>query len=118
MIDDEGMETATTRESANPSPGDAVVTMVEGEVSRDRVADLIEAFPARSPDELGDSILGTMLVQDTDSDRWRIVTLWRSMDDLREYRASVETPAAIEVFRAAGAEPHVTVWTADLLLLK
>ena len=96
---------------------DIVVTMVEGEVDPARVPDLLEAFPAKSVDELPDFILGTMLVRESDSNRWRVVTQWRSMADLQDYVASVETPGAKEAFQAAGVEPSVTVWSADRVLV-
>lgn len=94
-----------------------VVTMVEGEVDPTRVADLVEAFPAKSADELPEFILATMLVRESNSNRWRVVTSWRSMGDLEEYIKSVETPGAKAAFQAAGVEPSVTVWNADRLLI-
>lgn len=96
---------------------EVVVTMVEGEVDPARVSDLIEAFPAKSVDELPEFILGTMLVRESDSDAWRVVTLWRSMGDLEEYVKTVETPGAKAAFQAAGVEPSVTVWSADRVLV-
>ncbi len=95
-----------------------VVTMVEGEVDPARVPDLLEAFPARSVDELPEFILGTMLVRESDSNGWRVVTLWRSLGDLEEYVKSVETPGAKAAFQAAGVEPSVSVWSADRVLVK
>lgn len=97
---------------------DTVVTMVEGTVDPARVPDLLESFPATSAEELPPHLLGTMLVHESDSDRWRIVTLWRSMNDLEEYLRAVETPAARQAFLAAGAEPTVSVWKADRVLLR
>lgn len=94
-----------------------VVTMVEGEVDPARVPDLLEAFPATSVGELPDFILGTMLVRESESNRWRVVTQWRSMSDLQDYVASVETPGAKAAFQAAGVEPSVTVWSADRVLV-
>lgn len=95
-----------------------VVTMVEGEVDPSRASDLIEAFPAKSVDELPEFILGTMLVRESESNRWRVVTQWRSMGDLQEYVRSVETPGAKAAFQAAGVEePSVTVWSADRVLV-
>lgn len=93
-----------------------VVTMVEGEVDPARVPDLLKAFPASSADELPEFILGTMLVRESTSNRWRVVTSWRSMGDLEEYVNSVETPGAKAAFQAAGVEPSVTVWSADRFL--
>lgn len=95
-----------------------VVTMVEGEVEPARLPDLLEAFPARSADELPEFILGTMLVRESgSSNTWRVVTLWRSMGDLEDYVNSVETPGAKAAFQAAGVEPSVSVWSADRVLL-
>jgi hypothetical protein len=94
-----------------------VVTMVEGEVDPTRVPDLLEAFPAKSVDELPEFILGTMLVRESDSNRWRVVTLWHSMGDLEEYVRSVDTPGAKAAFQTAGVEPSVTVWSADRVLI-
>ena len=94
-----------------------VVTMVEGEVDPARVPDLLGAFPAESADDLPEFILGTMLVRGSDSDVWRVVTLWRSMADLEAYVQSVETPGAKAAFRAAGVEPSVTVWNAERVVI-
>jgi hypothetical protein len=41
---------------------------------------------------------------------WRIVTVWRSREQLEEYRRSVDTPAAVVIFREAGVEPTVAVY--------
>jgi len=45
-----------------------------------------------------------------EGDEWRIVTLWRSREQLEEYRRSVDTPAAVKIFRDVGAEPTVTFY--------
>jgi heme-degrading monooxygenase HmoA len=45
-----------------------------------------------------------------DANEWRIVTVWRSREQLEEYRRSVDTPAAVTIFRNAGAEPDVAVF--------
>lgn len=96
---------------------ETVVTMVDGEVDPDQIPTLLEAFPGESSDDLPDFILGTMLVSEVGSNRWRVVTLWRSMADLEAYLQSVDTPAAKQAFLAAGAEPSVSVWNADRVLL-
>jgi hypothetical protein len=96
---------------------ETVVTMVEATVEPARVPDLLEAFPATSAEDLPSHILGTMLLHETESDVWRIVTLWRSMNDLDEYLRAVETPAARQAFLMAGAEPAVSLWKADRVLL-
>jgi len=87
--------------------------MVEGVVPAGRVPDLLEAFPAG---DLPPFILSTTLARESTSDRWRVVTIWRSREDLDAYVASVDTPAALAAFRAAGVEPEITIWDADRVL--
>ena len=91
----------------------AVVTAVEGVVPADRVSDLLDTFPAG---DLPPFILATTLAKDAGSDRWRVVTIWRSREELDEYVASVDTPAALAAFRAAGVEPELTIWEADRVM--
>jgi len=93
-----------------------VVTMVEARVEAARRDELIAAFPAKTPADLPPWLLGTMLISDPATDRWRIVTSWRSRSDLDEYRRSVEVPAAVQAFRSVGAEPLVEIWQAAILL--
>lgn len=52
----------------------------------------------------------TFLLHATDGDVWRVVTVWRTSEDLDGYRASVETPEGVRMFRAAGAEPTLTIF--------
>lgn len=94
----------------------AVVTTVEGVVPAERVPALLEAFPAAEPGDLPPFILATTLTREADSDRWRVVTIWRSREELDEYVASVDTPGALAAFRAAGTEAEVTLWEADRVL--
>lgn len=91
----------------------AVVTTVEGVVPAERVSDLLDTFPTGDPPPF---ILATTTAKDSGSDRWRVVTIWRSRDELDEYVASVDTPAALEAFQAAGVEPELTIWEADRVL--
>ena len=94
----------------------AVVTMVEGVVPAEGVPALLETFPAAEPGDLPPFILSTTLAREADSDRWRVVTIWRSREDLDEYLASVDTPGALAAFRAAGVEAEVSLWEADRVL--
>ncbi len=86
-----------------------VVTMLEAQVPQEQAAVLIDAFGG-SADALPTFILETFLLHAAGSDLWRIVTVWASQDALDEYRASVETPEGVRMFRAAGADPTLTVF--------
>ena len=53
------------------------------------------------------------LLQMKDNPRlWRIVTVWESIEVLQKVRSSGETPPGILVFRAAGAEPTLSIFEA------
>jgi hypothetical protein len=86
-----------------------VVTMLEARVPEEHVSGLVDAFNATS-DALPPFIVESFLVHASNSDLWRIVTVWASQDDLDKYRASVETPEGVRMFRSAGAEPTLTVF--------
>jgi quinol monooxygenase YgiN len=86
-----------------------VVTMVEGRVERDRMNDLVTAF-SQGSGNLPPAIVESFLLRAEDSDTWRIISVWRSREELDAYRASVETPGAFAIFRAAGVEPTLTIF--------
>ena len=85
-----------------------VVTMVEAQVAEEQQETLLGEY--RGLGDLPPFILETFLLRDTDSDLWRITTVWESAEALAEYVESVETPEALRIFRAAGAEPSLTVF--------
>jgi len=51
-----------------------------------------------------------MLRDVKDSSLWRIVTVWESRDALETMRQSGETPRGVLMFRAADAEPMLSVF--------
>jgi hypothetical protein len=86
-----------------------VVTMLEAAVDEDHTGLLIEKFTAGG-DSLPPSILESFLLHDAGTGAWRIVTIWTSREALDGYRTAVETPEGVRMFRAAGAEPALSVW--------
>ncbi len=86
-----------------------VVTMLEARVEGDQADLLVGQFGAAggSPPPF---ILESLLLHNADNDMSRIATVWESQDALDGYRASVETPEGVRMFRAAGAEPALTVF--------
>jgi len=86
-----------------------LVTMLEAQVPDDQAAVLINEYGA-AVDALPPVIVETFLLHAAGSDLWRIVTVWASRDALDEYRRSVDTPAGVLMFRAAGAEPSLAIF--------
>lgn len=81
-----------------------VLTMVAAHVAEERGSELRHSF-AGATANMPPGILQTFLLRVPEGHEWRILTVWRSREELERYRASVETPEAIRVFRSVGAEP-------------
>lgn len=86
-----------------------VVTMLEALVAAERSDDFVREFERRTA-ALPPPIIATFLVRPRDGDRWGIITVWRSAEDLGTYRRSVDTPEGVQMFRAVDAEPELTVF--------
>jgi hypothetical protein len=86
-----------------------VVTVLEATVADDRAADLEAAYCAGG-EKLPPGLLHTDLLQANDgTGRWRIQSFWSSRAALDAMR-SAGTPAGVRMFRAAGAEPVLSVF--------
>lgn len=87
-----------------------VITILEARVSPENWDALEKAFKA------GTELLPPQLVQSflthnaKDPTLWRIISVWRSREALEEMRRTEETPAGILMFRAAGAEPSLSLF--------
>jgi heme-degrading monooxygenase HmoA len=82
-----------------------LLSITSATVPPDSAPAVIEAYRGVTS-QLSAAVLHTALVHG-DANDWRIVTLWRSREQLEEYRRRVGTAAAIKIFRDAGAEPTV-----------
>jgi hypothetical protein len=88
-----------------------VLTQLEGTVAPEQWDTLKQAYRAEMNEPLPPYIVQTYLIQDSvNSELWRIITIWRSRQALMDYRASVETPSGVLMFRAAGTEPTLTIF--------
>jgi heme-degrading monooxygenase HmoA len=87
-----------------------LVTMLEARVPAGRENDLRDAFVAVGKTALPPGLVRSALLHDArDPARWRIETVWASRDALDAMR-SAGTPAGVLMFRAAGAEPELSVF--------
>lgn len=86
------------------------MTVLEGNVTPEN-AKVLQAKFSSMMTKLPPTIVKTYLVQQSsDPAVWRIVTIWRSQQDLDAMR-SQGTPAGVLMFREAGAEPEYTAFT-------
>jgi quinol monooxygenase YgiN len=86
-----------------------VLTVLEAHVPQARQADLQSAYRSAVHDTVPPGLLRSSLLQAThDPTVWRIETLWESRQALDAMRGT-GTPRGVQIFRAAGAEPSLTV---------
>ncbi len=87
-----------------------VMTVLEAQVETDKTSALQEAYQ-EGIRQLDAGIVKTFLVQASrEPSTWRILTLWENRAALDAMRASGETPRGVLMFRAAGAEPTLSVF--------
>ncbi len=90
-----------------------ILTILEATVAPERAADLQAAFregEGKTPPGFVRSMLVRSVAEPT---RWRIETLWSSRAALDAMRQTGGTPQGIVMFRAAGAEPTLTLLEVD-----
>jgi heme-degrading monooxygenase HmoA len=86
-----------------------VLTILEATVPSDRAADLQAAFRSAAAQVPPGFVRSHLVSFAADPTRWRIETLWTSRDALAAMRQA-GTPAGVLMFRAAGAEPSLSIF--------
>ena len=86
-----------------------MLTVLEATVAPERVADLQAAFHNAATQVPSGLVRSHLVTAVADPTRWRIETLWTSREALAAMRQA-GTPAGVLMFRAAGAEPTLSVY--------
>lgn len=86
-----------------------VLTILEATVSPERAGDLERAFRAEAGNVPPGLVRSFLVCAANDRTRWRIETLWASREVLMAMRQA-GTPAGVLMFRAAGAEPTLSIY--------
>lgn len=86
-----------------------ILTILEASVAAEQWHTLQQAYQA-GLGHLPPQMVQTFLVQQAkDPTKWQMLSFWHSSEALDEYRQTAGTPEGILWFRAAGAEPSLTV---------
>jgi hypothetical protein len=86
-----------------------VLTILEATVLPERASDLQAAFRGAGAQVPLGLIRSHLISSAAEPTRWRIETLWESRDALAAMRQA-GTPAGVLMFRAAGAEPSLSIY--------
>lgn len=87
-----------------------VMTVLEAHVAEGRWADLEGAVASRAGQRPAQLEISYLVQSADDPTLWRLVGLWRSREELEQYRQSVEAVGGVQMFRSAGAEPTMNVY--------
>ena len=88
-----------------------IVTVLEAFVDPDRQRDLEVAYSDAIHDTKPAGLVRSSLLHATyDENLWRIETVWESREALEAMRRAGGTPRGLLIFRAAGAEPALSVF--------
>jgi heme-degrading monooxygenase HmoA len=87
-----------------------VMTVLEAHVPADRRDDVERVF-REGMAVLPDVIVESYLLRDTtDPSRFRLTTVWRSLEALEAMRASGVKPKGVQMFESVGATPTLSVF--------
>jgi hypothetical protein len=86
-----------------------ILTVLEAAIAPDPVADLEAAFRGVGTNLPAGLVRSLLISSTSDPTHWRIETLWTSRDALAAMRQA-GTPAGVLMFRAAGAEPALSLY--------
>lgn len=88
-----------------------VITLLQARVAPEKAA-LLENAYSEAIQHLDAGLQQSYLLRDAaDPTQWKILTIWKSQAARDAMRNSGETPRGILVFRAAGAEPELSVFS-------
>src|SRR5438105_531139 len=87
-----------------------ILTVLDGTVAPERTNGLRDAYANLTNRPRPNGLVRSDLLQSgSDASHWRLQTLWASREALDHMR-SQGTPGGVLVFRAAGAEPTLTIF--------
>ena len=87
-----------------------VITVLEATVNAEKWAMLEAAYRAALQEQTPGLVQTFLLHSSAEPTRWQIVTVWKDRAALNAMRQSGETPRGVVIFRAAGAEPTLTIF--------
>ena len=87
-----------------------IITMLEARVSKENWSALENAYQTGTQQREAGLVQSFLIHGVKDDELWRIVTIWQSKEALDEMRKSGEIPRGVLIFRAANAEPVLSIF--------
>jgi quinol monooxygenase YgiN len=87
-----------------------VMTILEAHIDPEERAAFQAAYEAGTSKLLPGMVRTYLVRSNTDPNLWRMMAVWNSPEAVNQMRASGQTPPGVLMFRAAGAEPVMSVF--------
>ena len=87
-----------------------VLTILEGLIQPEKWESLREKYRGIAANIPRQMVSTTLLQNRNEPTHWKVISIWRSQEELAEYRKSVEVPEGIRLFKAFGVEPILSVY--------
>jgi quinol monooxygenase YgiN len=94
----------------------AVTTILEAHVAPEKAAVLERVYAemiSTTERRVSEPVQSFLIRSTSDATLWRILSVWSSREALDTMRSRPETPAGVVMFRTAGAEPVLSVYTIE-----
>jgi quinol monooxygenase YgiN len=87
-----------------------VMTSLEAHVEPEKQAALKQALQEQTAKKLPGLTEAMLTRSSQDPNMWRLMGIWESREAFESYRRSVDVLAGFQIFRAAGAEPSISMF--------
>jgi len=87
-----------------------IITIVEGIVPEDNWKAVTEGYSTITT-SVPEGIIESFITQERNQpELWRLVTLWGSLDRLKEMQKNNSVPSGVKIFKDVGVEPQVKIF--------
>ena len=87
-----------------------VMTILEGRVAKENWHLLEQEFQQASQINEPGLVQSFLIQNERETDLWRILTVWESLEALQAMRKTQETPRGVLIFRHAHTEPVLGIF--------
>ena len=87
-----------------------VLTILEGLIQPENWESLREKYRGIA-EHIPKQMVSTTLSQNrVEPTHWKVISIWRSQEELTQYRKSVEIPEGMRLFKSFGVDPILSVY--------
>jgi len=87
-----------------------IMTVLEGRITQDQWTALTEGYAQIQTQRPAELVTSYLVQSASDPTLWRTIGVWSSKQAFDNFRAAVQTPPPLALFRSLGAEPTLALF--------